>query len=141
MTKNPATKNPVTENSATEKPPEKLAVVLLNLGGPSEEAAIQPFLFNFFRDRHVITLPNPFRTLLAGWIAWSRGRGAGKTAYAPLGGKSPLLENTVAQAKALEKELHKNTIEKGGPDARVFVSMRHWHPMSDEVVKEVIAFQ
>ena len=114
----------------------KLAVVLLNLGGPARETDIRPFLFNFFRDKNVITLPNPFRYLLAVWIACTRSRGAAKKAYAPLGCKSPLLENTIAQAQALEKELHKSN-----PAARVFVSMRHWHPMADAVVKEVAAFQ
>lgn len=121
----------------TEPPPsEKLAVVLLNLGGPLKEADITPFLFNFFRDKNVITVPNPFRFMLAAWIALSRGRGAAQKAYASLGGKSPLLENTQAQATALEESL-----KKDGVTARVFVSMRHWHPRADEAVKEVAAFQ
>jgi ferrochelatase len=125
------------EKSA-EKPAtsEKLAIVLLNLGGPAAEADIIPFLFNFFRDKNVITLPNPLRFLLAAWIAWSRGRGAAKKAYDHLGGRSLLLENTLAQATALEKELQKNN-----PAARVFVSMRHWHPLADEAVKQVAAFK
>ena len=115
---------------------EKLAVVLFNLGGPSDETALRPFLFNFFRDKNIITLPNPIRYLLAAWVAWSRGGGAAKKAYAVLGGRSPLLENTRAQAQALEKELRKNN-----PQARVFVCMRYWHPMAEEVVKEVAGFQ
>ncbi len=114
----------------------KLAVVLFNLGGPSKKADIFPFLFNFFRDKNVVTLPQPFRTLLAAWIAFTRSKGAGRTAYSHLGGKSPLLEHTVQQAIALEKELQiKN------PDTRVFVSMRHWHPMAAEVTKIVAEFQ
>jgi ferrochelatase len=110
----------------------KTAVVLLNLGGPLREADIRPFLFNFFRDRNVITLPNPFRFLLAAWISSTRSRGAAKKSYGELGGKSPLLENTQRQAKALQEAL--------GGDMRVFTCMRHWHPMSDEVVKEVSAW-
>ncbi len=127
----------MTEGPASGKlAPEKLAVVLLNLGGPTEPSALQPFLFSLFRDKNVICLPNPFRILLAGWLAVTRSRGSGKKAYAPLGGRSPLLENTQAQAQALEKELQKNN-----PGARVFVAMRHWHPKADAVVKEVASFQ
>jgi len=111
----------------------KTAVVLLNLGGPAREEDIAPFLFNFFRDKNVITLPNPLRYMLAAWIAKTRSRGAAKKAYAPLGGKSPLLDNTQAQAQALEKVL--------GTGARVFVSMRHWHPMADEIARDVAAYQ
>jgi len=127
-----ATSEKMTETSASQK----IAVVLLNLGGPSKEADIAPFLFNFFRDENVITLPNPFRYLLAAWISWSRSRGAAKTAYAPLGNKSPLLENTLSQGKALERAL-----QKDGAAARVFVCMRHWHPMADEVTKQVAAYR
>jgi ferrochelatase len=115
---------------------EKLAVVLLNLGGPADAAALRPFLYSLFSDKNVVTLPQPFRFLLAAWIAGTRSRGSGKKAYAPLGGESPLLENTIAQAQALEKELQKNN-----PSARVFVSMRHSPPRADEVVKDVAAFQ
>jgi len=126
----------------TETPAStKLAVVLLNLGGPAKEADIAPFLFNFFRDKNVITLPNPFRYLLAAWISQSRARGAARKSYGLLGGKSPLLENTRAQAAALEKELQKKNPPPGFSSARVFVSMRHWHPMADEVAKEVAAYQ
>jgi len=52
--------------------------------------------------------------------------------YAHLGGGSPLLANTEAQARALEEAL--------GGSARVFVSMRYWHPFSDQTVAEVKAF-
>jgi ferrochelatase len=105
----------------------KTAIVLLNLGGPSDPSAIKPFLFNFFMDKNIIAAPLPVRYLVAKWISYSRGSGAAKDAYAPLGGKSPLLQNTQAQARALE--------EKTGH--KVFVCMRYWHPMAKDVVAEV----
>jgi ferrochelatase len=46
-----------------------------------------------------------------------------------LGGASPLLANTEAQARALETEL--------GEDYRCFVAMRYWHPMSLDTAGEV----
>lgn len=111
------------------------AVVLLNLGGPLKREDIAPFLKNFFMDPAIIGAPWPIRWALSSWIAFSRSRGAAKTAYAELGYKSPLLENTKAQAAALEAEL-----KTRGQDARVFVCMRYWHPMAEEVAKEVKAF-
>src|SRR6185312_11788325 len=113
----------------------KTAVILFNLGGPDKEADIAPFLFSFFRDKNIITLPNPLRYILAAWISWSRSRGAAKKAYAALGGKSPLLDNTRTQAHALEESLLKE-----GIDNRVFIVMRHWHPRADEIAKEIAAY-
>jgi ferrochelatase len=117
----------------------KTAVVLLNLGGPSHESAIKPFLFNFFMDPNIIALPQPFRWMIAKWISFKRGNGAAKEAYAPLGGRSPLLENTLDQAAALERALEEKFPDVND-DVRVFVCMRYWHPMADAVVREVKAF-
>lgn len=107
----------------------KTAVVLLNLGGPLAEQDIRPFLFNFFMDKNIIGAPKPIRYLLAQWISWSRSRGAARTAYGALGGKSPLLENTHEQAAALQKKL--------GDDFCVFISMRYWHPLACDTVRAV----
>jgi ferrochelatase len=116
--------------------PCKYAVVLFNLGGPSEERAIRPFLFNFFMDKNIIAVPAPLRYLIAKWISWSRGGGAAKEAYRPLGGKSPLLHNTQEQARALERALQKNR-----PGTKVFVSMRYWHPTADDVARAVANYR
>lgn len=114
---------------------KKTAVVLLNLGSPSGPETIRPFLFNFFIDKNIISAPLPIRYFLAHWISWNRSRGAAKASYAHLGGKSPLLKNTQAQAEALEKSL----LAKG-VNAKVFISMRYWHPLSNEVVSQVKAW-
>lgn len=106
-----------------------IAVVLFNLGGPDSKAAIKPFLQNFFMDENIIPLPKPFRYLIARWIAFSRGRKEAGTSYARLGNKSPLLDNTIAQAKALEAAL--------GKGFKVYTCMRYWHPMADEVAAQV----
>ncbi len=108
------------------------AVVLFNLGGPDSPAAIQPFLFNLFSDPAIISLPNPLRWLLAKRISARRAPVA-REIYANIGGRSPLLELTQAQAEALQIAL--------GEDYRVFVCMRYWHPMSRTVAKDVAAWQ
>lgn len=82
----------------------KTAVVLMNLGGPDSDAAVEPFLFNLFSDPAIISLPNPLRWLIAKLIARQRGPVA-RAIYAKIGSTSPLLPNTEAQARALEAAL------------------------------------
>ncbi len=107
------------------------AVVLLNLGGPSSYEEIRSFLFSLFYDPDILSLPNPFRFILAQFISRIRMRTA-QEMYAVLGGSSPLLANTKAQAQALEKEL--------GDAFRVFVAMRHAAPFAEETIEEVAAY-
>jgi ferrochelatase len=106
----------------------RVAVVLMNLGGPDSLAAVRPFLVNLFSDPAIIDLPGPLRGPLARLIAWRRTPVA-REIYARLGGGSPLLANTRAQAQALETVL--------GPGHRCFIAMRYWHPFSAETTREV----
>lgn len=117
----------------SKKASEKIAVVMLNLGGPDSPNAIRPFLLNFFMDKNIIRLPVPFRCLLASYIAYKRTKREAGESYGELGGASPLLANSQAQAKALEKVLKANK----GARFKTFVCMRYWHPMSPQVVREV----
>jgi ferrochelatase len=115
----------------------KTAVVLFNLGGPDGRESVKPFLFNFFRDPNIITLPTPLRYALAALIAARRSKREAGSSYSLLGWRSPLLANTKAQAEALEK-----TLNDGGPDIfKTFVSMRYWHPMADEAARHVKAWK
>lgn len=110
----------------------RIAVVLFNLGGPNSPAAVEPFLLNLFNDSAIIGLPGLLRRFVARMIVRKRGPTA-REIYARIGGASPLLPNTEAQAESLAKQL---------PDAvgfRVFVCMRYWHPMADAVAAEVAA--
>jgi ferrochelatase len=106
----------------------RIAVVLMNLGGPDRLEAVQPFLFNLFSDPAILRLPAPVRLPLAYIIAWRRGPVA-QEIYRKLGGGSPLLANTEAQARALEAIL--------GPQYRCFVAMRYWNPASEQTAQEV----
>lgn len=112
----------------------KTAVVLFNLGGPDSRESIRPFLFNFFMDPNILRLPQPFRFLLAKWISETRSKGAAGSSYAHLGYKSPLLENSLAQAAALEKVLNASN---SANIFKTFVCMRYWHPMAEEVARAV----
>jgi ferrochelatase len=110
----------------------RTAVIVFSLGGPDRPESIAPFLKNFFMDPAIIRAPLPVRWMLSRWIAFTRSRGAARAAYGALGGRSPLLENTRAQAQALQQKL--------GENYRVFVCMRYWHPMAAAVVRDVAAY-
>jgi ferrochelatase len=109
----------------------RVAVVLFNLGGPDSRAAVEPFLFNLFSDPAIIALPNPLRWLVARLISRRRAPVA-QQIYARIGNASPLLANTEAQARALERAL--------GAEYRCFVAMRYWHPLSDVAARAVAAW-
>ena len=112
--------------------PPKVAVVLMQLGGPDSLEAIEPFLTNLFSDPEIIELPltRLARRPLARLIARNRSRKV-RSHYAAIGGGSPILAWTGRQAQALERELRRQL------DARVFVAMRYWHPLTAEVVAQV----
>ena len=116
---------------------KRLAVVLFNLGGPDRLEAVQPFLFNLFNDPAIIGLPWPLRPLLARLISTRRRKEASAN-YAHMGGASPLLAGTKAQASALEAQLS-STLE--GFEARCFIAMRYWAPFTEEAAREVEAFK
>lgn len=117
--------------------PQRIAVVMGNLGGPDSLKAVRPFLVHLFNDPAIINLPQPFRTLLAYYIAIKRGKLARKI-YAAMGGKSPILENTEIQAIGLEGQLKKNYPQK---EFKVFVAMRYWHPFVADVAYKVKLWQ
>ncbi len=109
----------------------RLAVVLFNLGGPDSPEAVKPFLRNLFADPAILPAPAPVRFLLSRYIAGRRAAPA-RAAYEQLGGASPLLEQTEAQARALEAALAAR-----GEEARCFVAMRYWHPRAAAVLPAV----
>ena len=117
-----------------EKADRRIAVVLFNLGGPNDQAAVEPFLFNLFNDPSIIRLPGLLRWLIARMISKRRGPLA-RSNYALMGGGSPILGLTQAQADALERSLASIGTVK------VFITMRYWHPMSAETAKAVMVFE
>ena len=109
----------------------RTAVVLMNLGGPDSLDAVQPFLTNLFSDPAILRLPWLLRMPLARFIA--RGRSPiAREIYIKLGGASPLLANTEAQAQALDALL--------GPDYRSFIAMRYWRPTSADAAEAIAAW-
>jgi ferrochelatase len=123
---------PVAAAAAGARP--RVAIVLFNLGGPDAPESIRPFLVNLFLDPAILRVPGWVRPWLGRLIAWRRTKPATEN-YAMLGGRSPLLELTREQAQSLQDSLAGAAFE-----ARCFVAMRYWHPMSDETAREVAAW-
>lgn len=114
----------------------RIAVVLFNLGGPDGPRAVRPFLFNLFADPAIIGAPAIVRLPLAALISSTRARAA-RANYALMGGGSPLLPETEAQARALEAAL---SVRRPDDQVKVFIAMRYWRPDSGEAARAVAAF-
>ena len=115
---------------------KRIAVLLFNLGGPKNPEDVQGFLYNLFADKNIINLPFGIRQGVASLISSRRAPSAKKN-YAHMGGGSPILKETQAQAEALEAYIAANT---KGIEAKVFIGMRYWHPFIEEAVREIDAW-
>lgn len=139
---------------------DTIGVLLLNLGGPDSLKAVKPFLYNLFSDREIIRLgPSFMQKPLAAIISNLR---SSKTCrmYGLIGGKSPILDITKAQAKELEKALNKRSEVIGHrlevknpspltphllpitsyplPSFKVYIGMRYWHPFIKDTVRQIL---
>lgn len=92
---------------------ERVAVLLMAYGGPGSLDDVAPYLNDVRGGR--ATSPD--------LVAQIRER------YARIGGRSPILELTRAQAAAIGRAL--------GAGFQVFVGMRHWHPYIRETADEI----
>lgn len=61
------------------------------------------------------------------WLISSLRQGKTKEAYTLIGGRSPILDITMAQADELQKAV----------GLKVYVAMRYWRPYTDDVVREI----
>jgi ferrochelatase len=111
-------------------------VLLLNLGGPDSLDAVKPFLYNLFSDRTIIKLGPPFlQRPIAAFIAATRS-GKTRSMYSLIGGKSPILDITKAQAAVLEEVLNSKARLEDKP-YRVYIGMRYWHPFIEDAVRQM----
>ena len=103
--------------------PEKsqaIGVLLMAYGSPADLTEMEDYLLDI-REGRAVSLE---------LVEEIKGR------YEQIGGKSPLLERTQEQAKALEEEL--NTRHANSPESFLtFVGMRHWKPRIHVAVEEM----
>jgi ferrochelatase len=114
-----------------------IGVLLLNLGGPDSLSAVQPFLYNLFSDREIIRLGPAFLQKPLAWLISSLRAAKTRAVYARIGGRSPIREITLDQARALEAALSESQITDYESRISVFVGMRYWHPLFEDVVKKI----
>jgi ferrochelatase len=93
-----------------------IGVLVMAYGGPNNLEEVEPYLLDV----------RGYRPTSAEIIHEVRER------YREIGGRSPILEQTWAQAHALESALNTN-----GNKFRAFVGMRHWHPFIKDVLAEM----
>jgi ferrochelatase len=82
-----------------------IGVMLLNMGGPSTLAEVPRFLRNLFSDREIIRLGPAFLQKPLARLIAARRAPKSMAAYQKIGGGSPLLTITQAQADALVARL------------------------------------
>ncbi|CAM9624158.1 unnamed protein product [Laminaria digitata] len=113
----------------------KLGVLLLNLGGPERPEDVQPFLYNLFADPDIIRLPKLVRWLQAPIASVLAARRApqSKSAYESIGGGSPIVSWTNAQAAAIASQLE----GKGLSSTKCYVGMRYWHPFTEAALEAI----
>jgi ferrochelatase len=114
---------------------DRYGVLLFNLGGPGTLDDVEPFLVNLFSDRDIIQLPLGalVQPLFARAIAKARGPSVRRN-YASIGGGSPQLRLTRAQAEALGARLG-----RGDGSVPVAIAMRYWSPRTEEALAELVA--
>jgi len=95
-----------------------IAVLVMAYGGPDRIEDVEPYLLDVRGGR---PLPPP-------------GVAEIKRRYELIGGRSPILEHTRAQADGLQRAL--NSL---GGNLRTYVGMRHWHPTVNEAVASIVA--
>jgi ferrochelatase len=110
----------------------RTGVLLLNLGGPEKLEDVRPFLYNLFSDPEIIRLPFPWLQKPLAWLISTLRSKKSEANYLEIGGGSPLLQITEAQAQALQSNLSQQ-----GIDIQVYVGMRYWHPFTEEAIAQV----
>jgi protoporphyrin/coproporphyrin ferrochelatase len=101
---------------------ETIGVMLMAYGGPNSLDEVEPYLADIRGGR-------PTSHELLEEIT---------DRYRQIGGSSPILDRTNAQARAVENALNADSGE-GGLLYRVYVGMRHWDPYIGDVVPQMLA--
>ncbi|MCM8747812.1 ferrochelatase [Thermomicrobiaceae bacterium CFH 74404] len=104
------------------QPVETIAVLLMAYGGPDKLEDIPAYLADVRHGR-------PFSQALLEEIT---------ERYRRIGGRSPIVELTRAQAAGIERLLNACEAAEQGIRYRTYVGMRHWHPYIHEVVPEIL---
>src|SRR5688572_25013196 len=95
---------------------QTIGVLVMAYGGPNNLDEVEPYLMDVRGGRP--TSPEVVHEV--------------RERYRAIGGRSPILERTRAQADALEAELNRE-----GGAFKVAVGMRHWHPYIQQTLTQM----
>jgi ferrochelatase len=95
-----------------------IGLLVMAYGGPDNLDEVEPYLMDVRGYR--ATAPEIVHEV--------------RERYREIGGRSPILERTQAQAGVLQSALNEH-----GHDFKVFVGMRHWHPFITDTLAEMRA--
>lgn len=112
----------------------RLGLILLNMGGPKDLDAVEPFLYNLFADPEIIVLPRllrPFQKPLA-WLISKFRTPSTSDMYQQIGNGSPILQITNQLGSEMEQYF------SNGFDYIYSSSlMRYTPPRANEVIKKL----
>lgn len=108
----------------------KVGVALLNFGGPWTLRDVKPFLYRLFVNPAVLVgVPTPLRQLLAFTISQVKGPSSVRS-YESIGGGSPQLKWTQAQAEGLQNLLDDDCL-------RIEIGMRSAEPSIEHALRQL----
>lgn len=137
---------------------KKLGIVLMNLGGPTGEDHVRPFLYNLFRDEDIIKMGGGrFQDLFARVIAKFRAPNVAED-YEEINGCpkgctgnrhcpnrqngvvstccSPINGLTERQRRALERQMKERLPEEF--EVSVYTCMRYWVPFAETTMDDMV---
>ena len=123
-------------SSTSSKP--RVGVLMLNLGGPENSAAVHPFLLRLFSDRDLIPLPflqGGKTNLLPKFIAKRRTPKIIEQ-YNKIGGGSPIKTWTEAQGSAMVKRVQELC---PGIDVKDYIGFRYAEPLTEDALDQMEA--
>jgi ferrochelatase len=121
---------------------------MLNLGGPSTLAEVEPFLRRLFSDREIVQMPFPesFQTRFMGPFISARRTPRIQNQYSKIGGGSPIRKWTQLQGQAMQQLLDR--LSPATAPHKAYIAFRYANPLTEETlqlmkadgVKRAVAF-
>lgn len=108
----------------------KTAVILLNMGGPTDISGVESFLRNIFADPLILRIKNTFVRKMVGSLIINKRLESVKQNYKKIGGYSPLPAHTFALCQQLSKL----------DSSKIFTyAMRYTPPFASDVLQDLRA--
>ncbi len=117
-------------SATTRNPPVRTGIVMLNMGGPADLDAVEPFLLNLFADRDLMRLP--LQDHLGPMIVRRR-LAAVRHLYHEIGGGSPILRLTSDQGDRIAAVLDR--LRPASAPHRCYAAFRYAPPFADDALR------